>query len=130
MEPNRHELHLRYARDPATVQRFLSLIKPANANGCLIWSSHESGHRPSGRFRLRPDLFVSAHRFAWILQHGTIPKQAGVLHRCGRARCVRPEHLMLDLRTDRSEPIACGAGEEGAVAPAVKGEMPGTPFGR
>ena len=43
---------------------------------------------------------VSAHRYAWKLEHGPIPKGVHVLHSCDRPPCVR--HLRLGTRSENS----------------------------
>ena len=44
-----------------------------------------------------------AHRFAWSLLKGAIPKGACVLHKCDVRNCVNPEHLYLGDRADNAK---------------------------
>lgn len=41
-----------------------------------------------------------AHRVAWRLTNGRIPKNRWVLHRCDVGGCVRPSHLFLGTPKD------------------------------
>ncbi len=48
---------------------------------------------------------IKAHRYAWILTNGEIPKGEGyhgtcVLHKCDNPSCINPDHLFLGSNAD------------------------------
>lgn len=43
---------------------------------------------------------VLAHRFAWTLFNGAIPKDKCVLHHCDVPKCVNPAHLFIGTQRD------------------------------
>jgi HNH endonuclease len=67
-------------------------------NGCWIWNACRSdkgygliGYAGKSR---------RAHRLAWEVFRGPIPKGAQVLHRCDTPPCINPDHLFLGTHGD------------------------------
>lgn len=64
--------------------------------GGLISSGYGSAYHP----KLGPQ---AAHRLAWILTNGDIPKGLYVLHKCDNKKCVNPDHLYLGTQKKNLE---------------------------
>jgi len=83
------------------VARFWSHVPDRPARGCWIWQGTltRQGYGqfsvPEGGRRWRHYL---AHRVAWLLERGELPRGARVVQTCGNRRCVRPDHMRLDTR--------------------------------
>lgn len=63
---------------------------------CWLWMgsrylANRGGH---GRAQINGRV-CGAHRLSWELTYGQIPNGLWVLHKCGNAPCVRPDHLYL-----------------------------------
>lgn len=73
-------------------------------SGCIEWKGNinENGY---GRFsyKRRGEL---AHRAAWRLFRGEIPKGMCLLHRCDNPPCVNLDHLFLGDRGDNARDMA------------------------
>lgn len=80
---------------------FWSKVK-AMPNGCLLWQGTQRKHG-YGVFEIAGKA-ISAHRFAWEIQHGPIPEGMDVLHNCPGGQdnpgCVNAEHLFLGTHQD------------------------------
>ena len=80
---------------------------------CWLWTAAKD-HNGYGKFSVggqrdeygnRRNSMVSAHRFAYELVNGPIPKQDShhglcVLHKCDTPSCVRPAHLFLGTNAE------------------------------
>jgi hypothetical protein len=91
-----HHLHseVLMAIEQSIADRFWPKVDWApNATGCARWTAGLDGNG-YGRFWL-DGRTQSAHRVAWMLEHGPIPDDRQVLHRCNQPICVNVEHLSL-----------------------------------
>jgi len=71
--------------------RFWSRVDQSDPDGCWLWKGYTL---PNGYGRLRSCGVVTyAHRVAYELSKGTIPKGLFILHSCDRPGCVNPMHL-------------------------------------
>ena len=75
--------------------------KADKTGDCWLWTSGQNNFG-YGQFRLEGRT-RAAHRVAWELTHGPIPKGMCVLHVCDVRNCVRPDHLFLGTHKDNTQ---------------------------
>jgi len=69
----------------------------AKGENCWLWQGAMKGAVPSFWFRRRQ---YSAQRFGWELSFGEIPPRLLLRRTCEEARCVRPEHMLTETRSE------------------------------
>jgi len=71
-------------------------------SGCWLWRASllTNGY---GQFGLYKGRMWKAHRVAWELTYGPIPRDTLVCHHCDTPACVRPDHLFLGSHQDNRD---------------------------
>lgn len=93
------------ARYKEPIERFWSYVQTQGDNNCWLWIGSRDTPQGYGRFRLN-NRKVRAHRFAYQITIGEIPKGMDVLHRCDIKFCVNPNHLYLGTDNDNARDSA------------------------
>ena len=78
--------------------------RPGMKTPCLEWQAALDQHgygRLSSRMG-RAGTWESAHRVAWELAHGPMPRGLCVLHKCDNPLCVAVDHLFLGTKKDNT----------------------------
>ena len=102
-------------RRPIT-ERFHAADRKGAPDECWLWEKSKSakgyGQINSGGTMAR------AHRVAWELSNGPIPKGVCVLHKCDVPICVNPSHLFLGtLKDNFDDAVAKGRIVRSATGP-------------
>ena len=85
-------------------QRFRRLCSDTTPEGCIVWAGSTCKTKDGylwGLFKVR-DRNHYAHRTAWQLANGRIPKGMQLYQTCENSLCVNPVHLELRPRPIRT----------------------------
>lgn len=85
---------------PKMVARFWSYVQRSATDECWPWLRTRTSNG-YGRLTLRNQGWL-AHRVAWTLTNGAIPKGVCVLHRCDNRLCCNPAHHFLGSYADNN----------------------------
>lgn len=98
--------------ESADVRRFVARVEVDATSGCWHWVGAAGGFRHGTFTKYDGDQMVqvSARRFAWAANHGSITRGQFVRTTCGTEECVNPDHLV--LVEDGVEAAKAGAGPE------------------
>lgn len=82
------------------MKRFHDKYDVDPVNGCHIWNASKT-EKGYGRIRFKGSA-QRAHRVAWELANGPIPKGMFVMHSCDNPSCVNTDHLSLGTPRDNT----------------------------
>lgn len=91
--------------------RFEVKFIPEPNSGCWLWTASADRYE-YGRVSI-DGKYCGAHRAAWMLLRGPIPKGLHILHKCDVPCCVNPDHLYPGTHSQNM----CDAVRRGRVTP-------------
>lgn len=72
-------------------ERFWARVRRADKASCWLWTGTTSS---AGYGEIKHEgVRYLAHRLAWTLTNGDLPRGAVVMHACDRRECCNPSHL-------------------------------------
>lgn len=83
-------------------QRFFEKVKVGKPNECWEWQGGRN-YDGYGIFHLDIGKSIGAHRYAFKLSRGYLPKTLHILHDCDNPPCCNPKHLYSGTQQENME---------------------------
>jgi HNH endonuclease len=85
------------------LERFERHYTPEPNSGCWLWIGSIHARTGYGYINMPGNTPLRAHRLAYTLFKGLIPKGLDVRHTCDTRCCVNPDHLLVGTRKQNME---------------------------
>lgn len=91
--------------------RFWSKVQIGEPDDCWWWLAYRDNDG-YGKFGFRGKVW-GAHRVAWVMTYGEIPKGLYVCHKCDEPSCCNPYHLFITDHAGNMEDMAAKGRKRG-----------------